>query len=347
VAVTEYLRDHDAQNTVILLQIENESGILGAPRCFCEDCNRLFEQGDYANRFGDEADEALSVVSFATYIDRLAGEVKAVKNLLCYTNAWLSQPVGRVPGTYPSGGPVPPMLGLYREQLKHLDFVAPDIYRESAKDFADIAAQYTEGGQPLYIAEHSSSLTGRAERNAFYAIARSGAIGFDPWAIDSPYPEMYGEPLVDPLGREWGRQAYWLRDSYVAIGRAISPIVEAQGTDKLFCFVQEPGERSAAYAGELCTLQIAFHDRETMSRGFIIERSPTEYLLIGTSFSVRFRQKGRDLAYPLKRADFGRYDGDEFKLLHPMRRERLEREGIPVPLLEPGVVRVVLDSSNP
>lgn len=346
VAVAQYLRDHDQQDTVILLQIENESGILGSPRCFCDTCNQLFEEGRYAERFGRDADEALSVVCFATYIDRLAREVKTVKSLLCYTNAWLSQSAGRVPGTYPSGGPVPQMLQLYREQLRHLDFVAPDIYAESARDFSRIASQYAEGAHPLYIAEHSSSLSGRAERNAFYALAKAGAIGFDPWAIDSPYPEMYGEPLVDPVGHEWGRQAYWLRDSYVAIGRAIAPIVEAQGTDKLFCFVQEPGERGTVYAGEFCTLQITFHDRENMSRGFVVERSPTEYLLIGTGFSVRFRQPGRDAAVPVQRADFGYFEGDTFKLLHPMRRERLEREGLPVPLLEPGVVRVVLNTSN-
>ncbi len=345
VGVTRYLRDHDKQNTVILIQIENESGILGSSRCFCENCNRLFREGNYAEQFGPEADEALSVVSFATYIDRIASDVKAVKNIPCYTNVWPSQQVDRIPGTYPSGGGASQMLDLYYEQLNHLDFLAPDVYTDGVTDFGRVCSQYSVAGRPLYIAEHSSSKHGRAERNVFYALASPNAIGFDPWAIDSPYPDMYSEPLVDPIGHEWGRQAYWLRDSYVAIGRAISPIVMYQGTKSFFCFVQEPGEKGTSISGALTTLRIAYHDRDGMARGFIIETNPAEYLLIGSGFSVRFRKKGKDSAYPVKRADFGRFDGDEFHVLHQMRRERLEGEGLPVTLMEPGVIRVTLEIS--
>jgi hypothetical protein len=207
-----------------------------------------------------------------------------------------------------------------------------------------VASAYATEDHPLYVAEHSSSLTGRAERNVFYAIGHHGAIGFDPWAIDSPYPEMYGEPLVDPVGHEWGKQAYWLRDSYVAISRAMAPIVACQGTGKLFCFVQEAGERGTACMAELCSLQIAYHDRDNMARGMVLELSPTEFVIIGSGFSVRFRHKDQDLAYPVKRSDWGRYEGETFRLLHPMRRERLEREGLAVAMLEPGVARVILDT---
>ena len=343
VALGAYLRDNDPEHTVILLQIENEAGLLGTARCHCAVCNDRFESGGYAREYGTDADECFSVVSVAGYIDRLAAEVKAVKDLPCYTNAWLSQPVGRVPGSYPSGGPVPQVLDLYRAQLKHLDFVAPDIYVDGLRDFDRLASTYAAGGHPLYVAEHSSSVSGRAERNVFYAIGRHGAIGFDPWAIDSPFPDMYGEPMVDPIGHEWARQAYWLRDSYVAIGRAMGPICACQGTEKLLCFVQEPGERGTAHSATLCNLQIAYHDRDGMARGLVLELSPTEFLLVGVGFSVRFRRKDADLPLPVRRADWGRYDGDEFRLLHPMRRERHEREGLPVPLLEPGVVRVILD----
>jgi len=37
------------------------------------------------------------------------------------------------------------------------------------------------------------------------------------------------------------------------------------------------------------------------------------------------------------------YNGDSWTMLHPMRRERLESEGARVPLLEPGVARIVLE----
>src|SRR5262249_54991332 len=100
VALATYLRDNDPDHTVILLQIEHEAGRLGTARVHCATCNDRFELGGYAGKYGTDADECFSVVSFAGYIDRLAAEVKAVKNLPCYTNAWLSQPVGRIPGSY-------------------------------------------------------------------------------------------------------------------------------------------------------------------------------------------------------------------------------------------------------
>jgi hypothetical protein len=42
-------------------------------------------------------------------------------------------------------------------------------------------------------------------------------------------------------------------------------------------------------------------------------------------------------------AEWGRYEGSRWVTLHPMRRERLESEGAPVTLLEPGVARVILN----
>src|SRR5207248_2477506 len=161
VALTKHVRDVDHAHTVIMVQIENEAGILGSDRCYCPMCNEQFASGQYEARFGVNAAEAFSVVSPADYIDRLAAEANAISPI------------------------------------------------------------------------------GRAERNVFYALGQFGALGFDPWAIDSPFPEMYAMPLVDPVGGEWGPQAYWLRDSYIAIGRAMQPIVEAQGTANLFTFVQE------------------------------------------------------------------------------------------------------------
>ncbi len=343
IALMTYLRDHDDEHTIIMIQIENESGLLGTDRCYCPECNARFEAERWKETWNENAAEAFSAACLARYIDRLAGEAKAIYNLPTYTNVWLAAPVGSTPGSYPSGGALPHMLDHYRSQLQHLDFVAPDIYSSGYGDFSRLCRTYSANGNPLYIAEHSSSPIGRAERNVFYAIGQFGAIGFDPWAIDSPFPEMYAPPLVDPVGYEWGPQAYWLRDSYVAIGRALTPIVEAQGSDRLFTFVQEMTESSTGWTASGCDLLISYHDRDGASRGMVIQRGANEFLLIGVGFSVRFRQPNRDEAIAVVSAEWGRFEGDQWKLLHPMRRERLESVGAPITLLEPGVARIILD----
>ena len=337
VAVMEHLRRVDEERTVILFQVENEPGIMGSDRCYCPTCEAKFRAGGYEARFGPRAAEAFSVVSIATYIDRLAAEAKAVYPLPMYQNVWLAT-FGGMPGrNYPSGGAVQHMLGLALEHTKHLDLLGPDIYMHGYRQFHSLCQTYATANNPLYIVEHSSSPTGRAERNVFYAIGQHGAIGFDPWAIDSPFPERDVPPPVDPIGQEWAPQAYALRDSYVAIGRAIQPIVEAQGTDRLFTFVQEPGETWAGWAAKGCDLVIHYISREGAGRGMAIQLGENEFLLLGTGFRVTFQRPYPD-GTPRREKSVvkGEYVGDRWVPLHLM-------EGKHAYFLEPGVARVELE----
>lgn len=342
----QHLRDTDPDHRVIMVQLENESGIIGSDRCHCPDCNAQFEREGFAARYGAEAAEAFSVACFSRYIDRLAGEAKAVLPLPLYTNVWLTQPVGRLPGSYPSGGAMPHMIARYRENLENLDFVAPDIYTSGAADFDRLARAYGADGNAFFIPEHSSAPDGRAERNAFYAFGKYQAIGFDPWAIDAPYPDIWGVPLVDSVGYEWGPQAYWLRDSYVALGRAMIPIAEAQGTDRLHCFVQEAHETVAGWSTGDCDLLIAYHDRDQMGRGLAIRRAANEFILIGVGYEARFCRPLTGAPIPIVTAEWGRFEGRRWHATHPIRRQFLESEGKPIRLLEPGVARIVLDMNG-
>ena len=345
VALMAHLRDHDPHHTVIMVQIENEPGLLRTDRCYCPTCSEHFAADNWTAAWGAAAPQAFSVASVAHYIDRLAAEAKAMHQLPLYTNVWLAPAVGGVPGvTHPSGGAVPGMLDLFRQRSRHLDLIAPDIYTTGYRDFDRLCRIYSAAGNPLYIAEHSSSSIGRADRNVFYAVGTHGALGFDPWAIDAAFPDIHSEPLVDPVGGEWGPQATSLRDSYHAIGRAIEPIAAAQGSDRIFTFVQEAGESGIGWAATGCDLIVSYHDPEQAARGLLIQRAGGQFLLIGVGFSVRFRRPSPDgRPVSVVAADWGRYDGDRWITLHPMRREHLESEGQPVSLYQPGVARVVLD----
>jgi hypothetical protein len=345
VALFRHLREVDDQHTVIMVQIENEPGILGSDRCYCPTCSQRFIQECWADRWGSGAPEAFSAVSIARYIDRLAGETKAIYPLPVYFNVWLAPAVGGIPGRdYPAGGAVPDVLDLVRQELHHVDLVAPDIYTTGVRDFHRLCQVYRAGGNPLYIAEHSSSPDGRADRNVFYAIGQYGALGFDPWAIDASFPERQAPPLVDPIGGEWGPQAFRLRDSYVAIARAIEPIVDAQGTDRIFVCVQEESEMQTGWIAKGCDILINYDDRDRAGRGLIIQRDTNEFLLIGVGFTARFRRPRPDgRPIPVRHAEWGYFERNSWHSLHPIRREQPEVRGMPIALREPGVARVVLD----
>lgn len=344
-ALFEHLRAVDEERTVILFQIENEPGILHADRCYCAACNQRFQAEQWEERRGVHAGEAFSMATIAQYIDRLAGEAKAVYPLPLYVNVALPAEVGGIPGQYFSGGAVPEMLSLAREQFQHIDLVAPDIYFAGYRDFHRLSQVYSADDNPFCIAEHSSTPSGRAERNVFYAFGQYGALGFDPWAIDESWPHREKEPpLVDSIGGEWGPQAYALRDSYVALGRALLPISEAQGTERLFTCVQEAEERQTGWVRPECDVIVTYNYSHGAGRGLIIQRAPNEFLVIGVDIKVEFR-RSRPSGVPItiERVESGRFVGERWEVLHPV---MMERPRTTLLLAEPAVERVWLKTSE-
>ena len=62
-----------------------------------------------------------------------------------YVNAWLKQPFSYWPGRYPSGGPLPQVLDVWRAAAPSIDFIAPDIYLD---EFTWACREYTRSGNP-------------------------------------------------------------------------------------------------------------------------------------------------------------------------------------------------------
>jgi hypothetical protein len=79
-----------------------------------------------------------------------------------------------------------------------------------------------------------------------------------------------------------------------------------------------------------------------MGRGVVIELSAREFLLAGVGIGVRFCQPGTGRAIEMQSAEFGRFEGDRWITLNPMRREADEAVGRPIFLRRPGAARIVL-----
>jgi hypothetical protein len=337
------LREIDGERrTVILFQMENETGLLGTDRCHCPDCSAAFTAGRWAEREGDRAAEAFSAQAIATYLDALTAAAKAITPLPVYVNCWLA-PRSRaaLPGRdYPSGGPVGRVLDVYRSTLRSVDFVAPDIYAHGFRDFDALCRMYTWPGNPLYVAEHSSGPGSRAERNVFYAVGDHGAIGFDPWAIDRAHPDQYAPPLVHPVDGRWSDEARRLRDSYSVIGDAMVPIAEAQGTERLRTFVQEEGEKGALLDLGDILIEVAYYHRDGAARGMAVRAAAAEIVVLGMGVTVGFCDRaGRRVA--IASVERGRFRGRAFEPAIPVRREGTDPTA-PLRIIEAGVFRVRL-----
>ncbi|MFY9855748.1 MAG: beta-galactosidase, partial [Terracidiphilus sp.] len=129
VALMRHLKQIDNErHTVILVQVENESGNLGSVRDNSPESNREFagpvpadllaaagkKPGTWAEAFGAEADEIFQAYHQAKYINEIVAAGKREFAIPCYINAWLGNSIEESeqrqmdePGVrYPSGGAV-------------------------------------------------------------------------------------------------------------------------------------------------------------------------------------------------------------------------------------------------
>ncbi|WP_329741358.1 DUF5597 domain-containing protein [Dyella sp. A6] len=197
VAFMTHLRKVDgARHTVIMVQVENESGMYGNDRDYSDAANHLFDgpvpaallqalgksPGNWTQVFGKDAAVDFSAWSISHYINQIAQAGKAVYDLPMYANAALRDPLKPgPPGSYPSGGPSDNVIPIWRATAPSLDLVAPDIYFPDYARYMAVLDHYARADNPLFVPE-----TGNAAAYAryVYAVLGHGAIGFSPFGMD-------------------------------------------------------------------------------------------------------------------------------------------------------------------
>lgn len=131
---------------------------------------------------------------YARFANELAEAGKAVYPLPMFVNAALNRP-GRKPGSgYPSAGPLPHLMDIWKAGAPAIDFLSPDFYNPRFKHWNDL---YTRQGNPLFIPEHRFDDTVAAK--AVFAFGHYEAIGFAPFSVETGSEEnntalsrMYG-----------------------------------------------------------------------------------------------------------------------------------------------------------
>jgi hypothetical protein len=213
-----HLKQADAaEQTVLMVQVENEVGIGASTRDRSPEADRVFNSpvpeallgdlkqhrdrlspelakawtgagGTWAQAFGGSAaaSEIFMAWHYGSYIGQVAAAGRQAYALPLYVNAQLPAPHER-PGEYPSGGPHPSYLEVWRAAAPAIDFYSPDVYWP---DFEHWCERYGENGNPLFIPEARHD-TGPYW--AFYAFGEARAFGFSPFAIDD-LPDPAAKP---------------------------------------------------------------------------------------------------------------------------------------------------------
>lgn len=225
----KYIKKVDGkEQTVLMMQVQNEIGILGSVRDFSDEANKAFngqvpdelllyleknkiglypalekvwaENGykkagtweevfgkgerysgdDWQNNFSYYTEEIFMAWHYAKYVGEIAQQGKKQYLLPMYANAWLRQPRAKTPGQFPSGGPLPQVIDIWRAAAPSIDFIAPDIYAVEVFDW--VCEEYKRSGNPLFIPETVLGNPGAAR--ALYTFGKYSAMGYAPFGQD-------------------------------------------------------------------------------------------------------------------------------------------------------------------
>jgi beta-galactosidase GanA len=190
-ALMAHLAETDPQHSVVMVQVENEMGMIPEARDWSVAARAAWASPvpagapgagkTWEGAFGTRAEEAFMAWAFGRYTEAVAAAGKRALSLPLYINVALPRP-GAVAGSgYPSGGPTPDVAAVWKAAAPSIDLLAPDIY---FPDFSDWADRYAQINHPLFVPEAEHAGDPGAAANAFYVFGQLGAIGFSPFAID-------------------------------------------------------------------------------------------------------------------------------------------------------------------
>ncbi len=339
-----HLRQIDGtQHTVIMMQLENEPGALGAVRDFSPMAQKQFEAnvppeiaqalhkptGNWKTLFGDDADEAFAAYATANYIDKVAEAGKKQMPLPMYVNNWLKSPraypVSSIPGVdYPSGGPTSNMFDMWKAAGPHIDVIAPDIHVPGVQGFKNVMQQFTRPDNPLFIPETDGYGATRGNdgqgRLEFLAVG-AGSFGFSPFGIDRVTFGSDGKLDVERQG---------LAENNRLLVPSGDVIAQLQYEGKIQTAVEEPGlaqiELPLGDWTALVSFPPAFDSavpndggspsaRLKMGRVLIAPIATNEFLVIGIDAQVSFHRTvhPQTVQTQFLHVQEGHYEGSDWK----------------------------------
>jgi beta-galactosidase GanA len=313
-ALMRHIREIDPQHTVIMMQVENETGSYQSPRDFSPEANRLFAQpipaelarktgkrGTWSQTFGWKADEAFNAWYTARYVDQVAAAGEAELDLPMYANAALSNPFDEKQAiTSASGGPNWNVIDIWKTAAPHIALVAPDIYD---RDYAVNEKQLENYARPdnaLFVPENGNAL--EFSRFLWLALGK-GAIGWTPFGMDatgySNFPlgarqldattlEAFASKyrVLAPISRDWAKLSFEHPTVGFAKPKDGSDQTATLGRWKVSAMygMWEFGERDWTW------IDMPANPKKDQPVGgaALIQLGPDEFLLAGSDVRIRF-----------------------------------------------------------
>ncbi|WP_068843688.1 DUF5597 domain-containing protein [Flavobacterium chilense] len=336
-----HIKDFDQkEQTVIMVQVENEIGMLPTARDYHPLANEAFQKevpkefiqylqknkeklvpeflevwkkngfkttGNWEQIFGKglQTDEIFMAWNFAKFTNRVAKAGKESYDIPMFVNAALNAPEKK-PGEYPSAGPLPHVMDVWKAAGTAIDFLSPDFYNPSFRHWNDL---FTRQGDPLFIPEHR--FDAGAPFKGLYAIGHYEAIGFSPFSIES-----VADGKKEPLGKIYD------------LVRQLTPTIEAnKGQGKIDGVLLDKENQTQII--QLGNYEFTFkHDYTLnwsdgakeeiwpMSSAIIIETGIDEFYIAGSGIVVTFKPlKNKTLNAGILKTDQGKFENGKWRTI--------------------------------
>jgi hypothetical protein len=341
-ALMKHIKEIDEEkHTIIMVQPENEIGMLPTARDYHPLANEKFhanvptefmeylkenkgnlvpefrevwarngykDSGTWEEIFGKgpHTDEIFMAWYYSQFTNTLVKAGKAIYPLPMYVNAALNRP-GRLPGAgYPSAGPLPHLMDVWKAGGLSIDFLSPDFYFPNIKHWSDL---YTRQGNLLFIPEHRFDNTVAAK--ALFILGHYEAIGFSPFSIEST-----GNPEDEPLGKIYN------------LINQLNPIITANhGQHKMegVLFDKETQESVFQLGNYEFTSKHSYtlgyeangkNDTWETTGAIVIQTGENEFYLAGSGVVITFKNiKNPDLNVGILKVDEGRFENNNWKVI--------------------------------
>ncbi len=371
-ALMHHVREIDgSQHTVIMIQVENESGSIGTVRDYSMVAQKSFDamiplslahalnvpQQSWVKTFGADADERFAAWSTAHYVGEVAEAGKREYPLPMYCNVWLTYPVHALENRdmpsagqeYPSGGPQADNIEIWKAGAPAIDLLAPDVYSDDPAFFHRTLTNYTRSDNALFIPE--TRLGPDFGRFLFEALGH-GAIGFAPFGIDHGGGSSTLSQPTRP-GPNWTANGAL---NFALLGSIAEQLAQLNLQGKLQTAVEEKGsERQTLHFGDTdAVLSFGFPQADgteppgtpdRQGRALVAQLGPNEYLLTGFDASINFHSSSsltaRNRQVELLRAEEGTYLQGVWRTTRVLNGDETDR-GLRFPATNTAVVRVFL-----
>lgn len=227
-------------------------------------------------------EELFTVYQYAKYTGKIAMEGKEAYPLPMYVNAWLKQEgiYGSMPGKYPSGGPLPHTLDIWRAAAPAIDIIVPDIYVPDARVPIE---QYDRPFNANFIPEIRAGI--RSANEALWAFGEHNIFGISPFGIDGLKAED------DPITQ-----------TYDALSQVKDLIIQHQGKGSMTGILVDTDQPVQAIdlGGYTITAELGRSENFTnmagqktnegpsVAGGILINIAPDEFIAVGKDYRLTF-----------------------------------------------------------